>query len=178
MPVPTDDGRGNLVADGVSENRWVANNGANFVDESVLDRGHPPLVIEERDVLFPRQADHDVKPMSVGKIEEPAGRDGVNPQRVKLRGAHGGKVALDYPCVGKIKAVSVGLERAVGHTPQQKLFTANGQELARNLRPLMTCGARRRGQATKAEILRRVFGQLCGNSWIGRTHGASDEAMA
>ena len=54
----------------------------------MLDRSPAAPVLEEVDVLLPRDADHDEEPVFGGDIEQPARRNRVCANRVEAVGGH------------------------------------------------------------------------------------------
>ena len=78
------------------------------------------LVVEETDVLGPRQADEHPEIVLVGEVEQPARRHGEAAQRVGAHLAHEGEVSADERLGRKLVAVLAGGERTIGDGAQVK----------------------------------------------------------
>src|SRR5712692_10196011 len=90
--MPADDGRGNLVADRVTQYGRVAGASVYARANTTLDITGQFTVVEEGNVLLPGQTDHDAQPVLVGQIENPAGRNSVGPHGVRAAGCDVGEV--------------------------------------------------------------------------------------
>ena len=75
--MPADDRRGNLTADDVAEHRSVARAHPNLLAHPCLYGLCSPAIVQERDVLFPREAHHDSKPLLDRQVHQPLGRNVV-----------------------------------------------------------------------------------------------------
>ena len=72
-------------------------------------------------MLFPGQANEHPQVVNRGDIEQPAGRNGVDPHRVDAVRRHGGEVLLDrIPAV--LNPRLVGTECSVGNALEPELF--------------------------------------------------------
>ena len=68
-PVPPGDGGGDLVPDRVGEHGLVSRAPADRAPHAPLDVPRAPAIIEERDVLLPRQPDEDTDAMRSCRVE-------------------------------------------------------------------------------------------------------------
>lgn len=75
--------------------------------------GNPP-VVEKRDVLRPRQPDHDVQPVPRSLVEHVRGWRRVGSDRVDAGGRHQAEVVSDPMGFWKLRTGVVGGKRAVG----------------------------------------------------------------
>ena len=72
-------------------------------------------VVEERDVVGPRHADHDPETVLLCQVQEPLVRHGVGAYRVHAGATHQREVFGDARGRRKVLAVLVRRERAVAH---------------------------------------------------------------
>ncbi len=126
-PVPAHDGRRDLVADRPAEQRRVAGHGAGVGGHAADDVAHARAIVEERDVLLPREAAEHAQAVAARGVEQPARRRGVEAQRVEPAGADAREVALGRDR-GVRLAVGPGRKRPVGDAAQEQLLAAGVQE--------------------------------------------------
>ncbi len=91
------------------------------------------LVVEEGDVLLPRQPHHHPQAVPLGAVQEPAWRHGVDADRVKTVCRHLGEVLLDDLWV-VLAAILGGAERPVSGAPNVELLIPQKDKLAPYLR--------------------------------------------
>ena len=118
------DGRGNLVANGITEHGGMAGAGAYALAYAAYDRGYAAGRIKERNVLFPRQAHHDPQAMPVCRVQQPARRYGVDAHGIDAVGSHQGEIPVDDFQRMVLAAVRLRLKRAVCHTPHVEFLFA------------------------------------------------------
>ncbi len=94
--------------------------GLNARSNTALDRAPRLPIIQERDVLLPREADDDPETMVYSAIEEPDGRRRVGAHRVDARVGHGSEVGRDGGGVG-IVTVGAGTEGPVRNSSDVQL---------------------------------------------------------
>ena len=87
-------------------------------------------IVEERDVLRPRQPDHHAQAVPRGLVEQVAARRRVDADRVDAELRHQPEVLGDLADGGELIAVRVGRERAVRDALDQEPLVAGAQELA------------------------------------------------
>jgi hypothetical protein len=103
-----------LAADRVAQNRGVAGAGGHGGAHAVLDDDGQPRVIEEGDVLLPRNPDHDPQALPVSRLQQPRRRHGIGADRVETLGRDPLQVALDLLPVVELVAGVIRPEGAVG----------------------------------------------------------------
>src|SRR5690606_30397145 len=81
--VPADDARGDLVPDCPGEERRVPRALGDAGADPPCDRSGAAPLVEEGDVLLPREAGQHAEPVSRRAVEEPERRRGVRPDRVR-----------------------------------------------------------------------------------------------
>ncbi len=81
----------------------------------ILNGSGPFLILEEGNMLFPRQTDHDVQAMVQGNIQQPAGRYGVGPDRIDALRRHLGKVLFNDVRRMVFAAVFIWAKWSVSH---------------------------------------------------------------
>jgi hypothetical protein len=77
-PEPAHDGGGDLVADRVAEHGLVTRAGSRSGRDAAPNAARQLHIVQERDVLLPRQVDHDAQVVPFGGIEKPTGRHAVH----------------------------------------------------------------------------------------------------
>ena len=130
LPVPPDDGGGNLVAEGEDEGGGVAGQLADPRDDVFADAAAEVGVVEERDVLRPGQADHHAQPVTRGRVEEVRVGRGVGADGVQAGFAHLGEVVRDDGGGWELASRRVRREGAVGDALDGEAPVPDGQELA------------------------------------------------
>src|SRR5215218_231109 len=78
----------------------MAGAGSDRGADAPLDVGGPAGVIQERDMVLPRDPGHDEDPMGRGEIEQPAWWRGVRPDRVDSDRDHLGEVPVHGRGIG------------------------------------------------------------------------------
>ncbi len=130
VAVPAHDRRRNLVAHGQHQRGRMRGHATR--------RGHHPLphlarergVVEERDVLRPRDADHHAQAVPRGGVEQAFGRHGVGAHRVEAGGGHQREVVVDARQRGKLRALGVGRKGAIGHPAHEEAPAVEFKELS------------------------------------------------
>ena len=112
--VPPDDRGGDLVPDGVAEDGGMTRAGRDLLLDALDDlrRGSP--FVEECNVVFPGEADHDAESVLMREIEQPRRRCRVEAHGVRAGACHGCEVAGDDRLLRIGRAVGPVAERAVG----------------------------------------------------------------
>ena len=128
--VPAHDVGRHLVADEEAEERGMVAAGLARGAHGAADLRHQGLVVEEADVLRPRDGDQHAQPVLGGAVEEPARRHGEGAEAVHAELRHEPEVGLQRRLVGKGKAVPGDPERPVGDAAQVELVVAHEEELA------------------------------------------------
>src|SRR4051794_7717857 len=128
--MPPDDAGGGLVAAGVAEDGRGPGAGAGAPAPAPLAGAAPPALVEEGDVLLPREADEHRQPVRAGEVEQPARRHRVDAHRVDARRAHLREVAFDHVRRGIARPVRARRERAIGHAAQVELLSPAEQVFA------------------------------------------------
>jgi hypothetical protein len=113
----------------------VAGARPNTGSDPFFDRGWSRGVVEEGDMLLPRQADQHTQPVAIGNIEQPARRYGVGTEGIEAVGGHASQVPCDAVAVTELSACLIGSKRTVGHGAQVELRVAQEEKLAAHLRP-------------------------------------------
>jgi hypothetical protein len=134
-PVPAGDRSGDLVADRVRQDRRVAGDAADLLADALLDGARRRAVVEERDVLLPRQAGHDEQPVLGGLVEEPPRWRRVGPDRVDAGLAHRPEVAGDHGRGGELGPVGARCEGPVGDPADLQLAVPAVQEASADAGP-------------------------------------------
>ena len=129
LAVPADDGRWNLVAEGGHQHRRVIAQFVDAVDHRAADPAHGLRVVEEGDVLRPRQADHDPKAGLLRQVEDGPAGQGVDPHSVDAERPHLREVGGHLAERRELVATRVRGKRAVGHALGKELFAPGGEEL-------------------------------------------------
>ena len=87
--------------------------------------------LEERDVVLPREPDHDPQCVVGGTIEQPAGRGRVDADGVDPVPRHRSEVVVDVPFGREEAPVVVRCERAVRDATHVELLAASCEKLPR-----------------------------------------------
>ena len=85
-------------------------------------------------MLFPGQADHNVKAVPPRGVQEPARRHGVGADRVQAVRRHQSEVPLDNFRVPVLVAAYTGTKGSVGRAANVELVLAQMYELASHVR--------------------------------------------
>ena len=129
-PMPADDRRRNLVAERGHQHAGMVAQLRDAVGDGAADGPGRGGVVEEGDVLRPRDAHHEPQP-GVGRgVEDRRRRHRVSADRVDAEGAHRLEVGDDLMEGRKLLAARVRGERAVGHALGVEPLVASEQELA------------------------------------------------
>jgi hypothetical protein len=131
--VPADDGCGDLVPDRDDADRRVRAQLRDRARNGAADLAALLSIVEERDVLRPRNAGHHLQAVAGGRVEQVGcgnrvGANGVDPARRHCREV-GGNTA------GRREEVAArpGSERAVRHALHEEPRLASTNELSRTL---------------------------------------------
>jgi hypothetical protein len=138
-PVPTDDRGRNLVADGVAEQRRMAGAVGGFPLHLVEDALRCLPVVEEGDVVFPRESDHHLQAVLVRNIEQPAGRSRVETDRIRAGGCYRREVARDPRRIGigsPVYSIGKGPVRDAAHVLLLAVDLEKARADARPRRPV------------------------------------------
>ena len=134
--MPANDRGGNLIAHGVAEHRGVASRGGNAPSYPPSDLPRQRLLIEERDVLLPRDSHEDLEAVLPSAVEKPHRRDGIGSKSVDPAGGHLTEVAIDDLLLRIQETVPTGPERAIRNPAYVELLIAYVKELAPHDRAL------------------------------------------
>jgi len=129
-PMPAHNGRGNFIANGVTEDCRMAGAGAHFGAHHLLNRAGALAVIQKSHRAFHRQSCHDPQPVPLRRIQQPERGRRVRAHRVHASGRHPGEVPVDCFQRGELFALLIGTKRAVGDPAEVKFFMANEKEFA------------------------------------------------
>ena len=163
--VPAHDGRRDLVAHGVTQHGGVPGAGAHTGAHALLDVVGAATVVEECDVLFPRQAHHHAQTVARGGVEQPGRRHGIAAHRVDAVLLHGREVGFERGVfrvvVAQHRGIGTRTEGAVGHAAQVELGVACEEELAAHAhrhghRRIDQCSSRERGNGCRRDACRQV----------------------
>jgi hypothetical protein len=149
-PVPAHDRGGDLVADGVREQRGVAGAAGDGGAHARLDRGGASALVEERHMLLPRQADEHPQPVRERGVEQPARRHRVRAQCVDAVRRHRAQVRRDARAAAVGRSVLPRRECSVGDAREPQALGADGEEPAVDARP-WAGGARARTRGHRLE---------------------------
>ena len=129
---PSGYGAGDLVADGIAQQRRVPGALPGHAADQRLDLAHVPLPIDEQaQVLLGGERDHDPKALSLGGVEQGSRRHRVrNAHSIEAARRHLGEVALYEVEALVLATVWAGGERPVSHATHVDLFIAGEEELA------------------------------------------------
>src|SRR5205814_3241369 len=111
--VPAHDGCRNFVADGEAKQRRMARTPRSLLSDPRDDGADAITLIEERHVLLPGKAGHDVQPAPLSLPEKPNARFRIRANRVEPALGHRGEVTANLPMRAEADAVFVLSERAV-----------------------------------------------------------------
>ena len=137
-PIPAHNGGGNFIANRVAEQRSMAAAGARRGADPVFDGTTSSPLIEESDVLFPRDSDHHIQPIFEGKVQQPARRHRVGTQRIDAVGGHLPEILRHSRRLGKLEPAVVGPESAVGDTFDPQFLRPDEQKLPFHPRSLFS----------------------------------------
>ena len=104
----------------------LADPGGDFAPDGALQRA----VVEKRDVLRPRQPDHDAQPLPRGRVEQVAARRRIGADRIEAERGHLPEVGGHLMQRGELVTVRVGRKRPVGHAFDEETLVASAQKLA------------------------------------------------
>ena len=107
--------------------------GSNSLADAALDVPRLAPMVQEGDVLLPRQSDHDPKTALEGVIQEPPRRDRVRANGVEADRGHLIEMAAKNLLGGVF--VTLGAEGAVGHPSDGNLLVFQEDELPARGRP-------------------------------------------
>ncbi len=99
------------------------------VDDGATDVAQRLGVVEEGDVLSPRQPDHEAQPDPGGLVEDGPAGHGVDPGGVDAERAHLGEVLGHLPEAGELVPPGVGREGAIGHALRDEFLITSDEEL-------------------------------------------------
>src|SRR5262249_20145698 len=108
------------------------------------DAAHPSSIVEEGDMLLPRQPDHDAQAVGHCNVHQPARRKRIDADRIEAGGRDRLEVALDDSVARELDARAIRPERPVGDATDPEFLVADIEELAVSMRPLQLAVPRRR----------------------------------
>src|SRR5262249_25198089 len=153
--VPTHDGRGNLVADHEAKHGGMAREARDIGAQLSQDTANASRVVEEGDVLLPRQPDHDAQVVGHCNVHQPARRKRIDADRIEAGGRDRLEVALDDSVDRELNARAIRPERPVGDATDPEFLITDIQKLAADIRPLHLAmpGRRSPGSGVPVEML-------------------------
>jgi hypothetical protein len=123
---------GDLVADEVAEDGGVAAVGVDRRDDGLLDLTPDLPLVEELDVLGPRDGDEAADAVLRAGVEEPPRRHIVDAHEVDARVAHQREVGARFVRRAEMHPLRVGREWSVGRALDEKLAVALEEKLGLN----------------------------------------------
>src|SRR6516162_462725 len=145
----------------------MAGASADSLAEPPLETTYAVTIIQERDVLFPRQTNEHSQLIIQRRIQQPARRHGISAHRIDVIGGHAREVAPDSFRIVVFAAVRFRPEWTVSDPANIKLVFTNEDEFASDVWPGRECisapqreprdprNGRRPGWCERAD---RVFG--------------------
>ena len=127
---PTHDRSGDFVAYRVAENRRVTRALTDGGAHTIFNVSYQLVVIKKGDMLLPGQSHHDPQSALPRKIEKPARRHCVRPQRVNAIGGHLRKILRGDLRIAVLPSVFVRTKWSVSYAANVKLPLANEDELS------------------------------------------------
>jgi hypothetical protein len=129
LSMPAHDSRRNLVAERKHQDRWVTTQLRDRGDDALPDTALRLGVIEERDMLRPRDPDHDAQTGARSLVENRAAGYSVGANRVDGVRAHQRKIFDDLLQRREVFAFCVGCKRSVRDALRYVLFPSDKQKL-------------------------------------------------
>ncbi len=130
VAVPANDARRYLVAKGREQDSRVPCESAHLTGDFPADRLDEAAIVEERDMLRPRQSDHDAQAVLRRFVKQIDSGRRIRTNGVDAQTRHQPKVFGDALGGGELAAVGIGRERAVGHAFDDESLVADLQKLA------------------------------------------------
>jgi len=125
---PADHGCGDFVTDEVTEDGFVALVFEDGIADGLDDLAADGAVVEELDMLSPRDGNEGADAEFAAEIEEPGGWDVVEADEVDAEGAHHFEVAASLRGVADEAALGIGSEGAVGDAFEEEFLVAVEEE--------------------------------------------------
>src|SRR5207244_4058341 len=157
--VPSDDRRGDLISDNVTEHRGMARARSNPGPDPSLDLFDPARLVEESHMLAPVESDHDPELVLPRRIQEPTRRRGVDAHDVEAARRHLRKVPLHRLRRETLLPVFVHVEGTIADAANPELLGPEEEELPLDCRTSL-------GELTRSRNLRWPFGD-CHLSALG-----------
>ena len=126
--MPADHAGGDLVAQREGEHRGMVAKLGHLLDQLPPDGLLQRPFVEERDVLRPRQADHDPQPLGGRRIEQLAPGRRIRSDRVDAEAGHLPEVGGDLLQRGELIPLCVGRKCPVGDALDEEAFIAGAQK--------------------------------------------------
>src|SRR2546428_502657 len=114
--VPAHDWSRDFVADRIAKDRRMASTGSHSSAHTFLDSATKFFIVEEGDMLLPRQTYHDAETLLLRSIQQPARRHTVSADSVHAVSDDLGKVSLNNVRMWVLAAVFIGAEWPISHT--------------------------------------------------------------
>src|SRR2546428_4205379 len=103
--IPSHNWRWDFVSDGIAENRGMPRTGPHTCPDTLFNAPCTRLILQEGNVLLPREPHHDAELMPVCQIQQPARWNGVSAKRIEAVGSNLTEVWLG--CRGVRVAITV-----------------------------------------------------------------------
>ena len=134
---PAYDRGGDLIAQGVAQQRRVAGDGLHRPADQVCDLSLAFLPVDqETQILFRRESHHHPQAVPRRRVEQGGWGHGVrNADRVEARGRHLRKVAIDDIRLVVFAPAGVRAKRPVGDAADEECLLAGEDKFAPHLRP-------------------------------------------
>ena len=128
---PARDGRGNLVADRITQDRGMVRAGAHAGAHERVEVGCIlAFVGEETDVALDGHAHHHPQTVTRGGVQQPARRHGVHAHGIESVRRHARKVPVDGVGLGHFAAVGARAKRPVCHAAEIELLVSDKEKLS------------------------------------------------
>ena len=143
----------------------MASTGSHSSAHTFLDSATKFFVVEEGDMLLPRQTYHDAETLLLRSIQQPARRHTVSADSVHAVSDDLGKVSLNNVRMWVLAAVFIGAEWPISHTANIEFVVAEKNEFAFYMRAGI--GPRRCRYTSKGwgihgvKLLVKSFRNLC-----------------
>src|SRR5437879_12974943 len=127
----------------------MASTGSHSGAHTFLDSATKFFVVEDGDMLLPRQTYHDAETLLLRSIQQPARRHTVSADSVHAVSDDLGKVSLNNVRMWVLAAVFIGAEWPISHTAKIEFDVAEKNEFAFYMRPVIEIGrasCRERGE--------------------------------
>src|SRR6266581_1305775 len=150
MTLPAYYGGRDLVADGIAEHRRVPRTGSKLFPSPVLYFARLARLVDQGHGYLYWDSDHYSETVPPGRIQDPAGRDGVGPHYIEPVFCYAGEVSFYDLGYKTLDSVLVLCERAVSDAFDPELFVSEKKKFSSDSRTLCSQG----------QFFRRLFCHL------------------